>query len=284
MLNYVSQLKKIDPTLIDSLYDEVKNTEIHWFDSYSDYQSGGWQIAPLYNTTGEETYDVPEESEAKPTSLIRRMPRMQAFLDSLGLDYMMARLSRSKPASCLYEHIDYKGLEKHEKLRLHMPLYTHPQALMSFTDVNVYLKKGFLWKLDPREGIHGVCNHGKEPRIHLLLDCYMNPTLRSLVGSEWLDQNTIKEVPELTQEKTQSLMTQAKKMLLDGKAEEAEHFLLTTFYTFRHPKNSSSYDLILNLYEKNSSNQDRIDYWSDRLKEVYGEDHFQKRNKKVYEQ
>ena len=279
MLNYVSQLMKINHILIDSLYDEIQNTEINWFDSFSDYQSGGWQIASLYNATGEETYDVSQESEVKPTSLINKMPHMKAFLDSMELDYMMARLSRSKPNSYLYEHIDYKGLDKYEKLRLHIPLHTHPQALMSFTNVNIYLKKGFLWKLDPKEAIHGVCNHGEEPRIHLLLDCYMNPTLRSLVDNQWLDQDTIAEVPELTPEKLKSIIAQAKRILVHGKPEEAEHFLLTTFYIFRHPQGRSSYDLILDLYETSHLNQDRIDYWSDRLKEVYGESHFQKRKK-----
>jgi len=281
MIEYISQLKRIDNDLLDSLYNEVKETEINWVDSFLNYQSGGWQIASLYNSTGDEMYDVPKESDIKPTPLIKRMPRMKAFIDSMGLDYLMARLTRSLPNSYLYEHADYGGLDKREKLRLHIPLYTHSRAVMSLTDVNVHLKRGFLWKRDPKAAIHGVCNVGGEERVHLLLDCYMNPVLESLLNAQWLDQDTITEVPELTQEKKESLMQQAKELLLQGKAQEAEPFLLSTFYDFRHPKGSSSYELILTLYEENHPEQERIDYWLDRMKEVYGETHVQRHQTQV---
>jgi hypothetical protein len=67
----------------------MRETEINWVDSFLNYQSGGWQIASLSNSTGDETYDVPKESDIKQTPLIKRMPRMKRFLDSMGLDYMM---------------------------------------------------------------------------------------------------------------------------------------------------------------------------------------------------
>lgn len=267
---HVSQLMRVESDLLDSLYDEVEATAIDWVESFSDYQSGGWEIASLYNATGDATYDVPQESAIKPTPLIKRMPRMKAFLDSTGLDYMMVRLARGLPNSYLYEHSDYRGLEKYEKLRLHLPLYTHPQAVMSLIDVNVYLKRGFLWKLDPQSVVHGVRNVGQEPRVHLILDCYMNPVLESLVENEWLDRDAITEVPEMTRDEIARVMEQASALLLRKDSREAEHFLLTTFFDYRHRRGFSGYEMILNLYEKHPD-RERMDYWLDRLEDVYGE-------------
>lgn len=277
MIDYISQLKSIDMKTLDLLYEEVQNTETHWVDSFSDYQSGGWQIASLYNATGDETYDVPLESKPIATPLIERMPRMKSFLDLIGLDFMMARLTQSLPDSHLYEHADYGGLDKHKKLRLHMPLHTHPKAVMSLPEVNIYLKKGFLWKLDPKAAIHGVCNSGTEPRIHLMLDCYINSELQSLIDGQWLDADLVTERPEMTPERLAPVMAQAKRLLLEENAREAEHFLLTTFYEYCHPSHSSSYDLILDLYEETTADPERINYWLVRMEEVYGKAHVHRR-------
>lgn len=270
MLKYISQLKTIDSNLLHLLYEEVQTTHINWFESFSEYQSGGWKIASLYNATGDETYDVPHESNIKPTLLLKRMPKMQAFLDSTGLDYMMARLTCSNADSHLYEHVDYAGLEKREKLRLHIPLYTHTKALMSLNDKNIYLKAGFMWKLDPREGVHGVSNSGTKPRIHLLLDCYMNPVLESLIQQEWLDDESVIDRPLLTQQVLAQRMKHASHLLAQSQQKAAEHFLLTTFYLYQYPANTTGYDLVLDLYQHHNPHSPRIAYWEQRMEEVYG--------------
>jgi hypothetical protein len=270
MIQFISQLRRISPDLISDLNQEIAATEIHWFESFSDYQSGGWSIASLYNATGEETYDVPLETAIKPTPLLQRMPIMQTFLDSTGLNYMMARITRSLPDSYLYEHSDYAGLDKYEKLRLHIPLDTHLEAQMSLTKDNIYLQSGFLWKLDPRSAVHGVYNRGQKPRIHLLLDCYMNPLLASLVRTEWLDSDLITPLPQMTKDKINQVMQTSQKLLLQGQEQQAEHHLLTTFYDYQHLPGYTSYQMIINLYQAHRPESERIAYWRSRQHEVYG--------------
>ena len=270
MIHAISQLKKIDESLLVSLKQELDNTRINWFESYSDYQSGGWYIASLYNSTGEETYDVPEESAIKPTPLLDRMPEMQAFLDSTGLDYMMARLAKASPDSYLYEHRDYEGLDKYKKLRLHIPLQTHPDAIMCIEGINIYLESGYLYKLDPQSAVHGVCNKGDTPRIHLILDCYMNTVLESLVERQWFNQKLASQLPEMPVDTYNTIMKQARLMLKRGQAESAEHLLLSTFFEYSHHQGNSSYEMIIRLYEEAGYDADRINYWQNRSDEVYG--------------
>lgn len=270
MIHYISQLKQYDATILASLKKEVAVTQINWFESYSDYQSGGWRIAALYNATGEEAYDTPLEEPIKPTPLLERMPQMQAFLEATGLDYFMVRLTQSLPNSYLYEHSDYEGLEKHEKLRLHIPLETQVAAQMSFVKANVYLESGYLWKLEPRSAVHGVYNRGERPRIHLVLDCYMNPLLHSLVETEWLDQRLVTTPPAMTVQDVDQVMVQARNLLVQGQAQAAEHYILTTFYDYQHLLGYTSYEMMINLYQTYApEQQERIHYWCDRLQEVY---------------
>ncbi|MEM9456809.1 MAG: aspartyl/asparaginyl beta-hydroxylase domain-containing protein [Myxococcota bacterium] len=273
LVESVSQLTRVHGDLLGSLEEEVRQTEIPWFDSFPDYQSGGWQIASLYNATGEETYDVPQESEIRPTPLAERMPRMRAFLGATGLDPLMVRLTRSMPGSYLYEHADYGGLVKRDKLRLHMPLETNPGAVLSLDAVNVHLQRGFLWKLDPKSAVHGVCNTGDEPRVHLIIDCYINSTLESLVRGQWLDPDCIRALPQMSHEVREQIMAQAGRLFSRGEPDKAEHLLLATFYEYRHSPGFTGYDMILDLYRHHAPAHDRIEYWLDRLVEVYGERH-----------
>ena len=270
MIHAISQLKTIDHSLLASLREEVSNTHINWFESFSNYQSGGWEIASLYNATGEETYDVPKELVAKATPLVERMPRIKAFLDTLKLDYMMARLTKAEPDSYLYEHRDYEGLDKYEKLRLHVPLFTDPDSFMAIDDSNIYLESGYLYKLDPRLAVHGVCNRSDRPRIHLILDCYVDPLLKSLVENEWLDQKLVSQRPPMPVSVRNKIMEQARLLLAKGQARDAEHLLLCTFFDYHHKPDASSYEMIVEIYEQAQHDTARADYWRDRFNEVYG--------------
>lgn len=93
-------------------------------------------------------------------------------------------------------------------LRLHVPLVTSPIAIMQFSQCTVHIAPGWIWKLDPTVS-HAISNTGTDSRTHLILDCYKNRTLRTMLGNEILEAEHVQLLPLLDAEERKKLLTQA---------------------------------------------------------------------------
>jgi hypothetical protein len=264
----ISQICPIPEAMQEDLRTDLAQAAIPWREAYSDYQSGGWFVAPLTNSQGSSDQIKLDGGEPVPTPLLEQFPSVERFMTESELDFRLVRLARIEPGAFMHEHNDNVGIAE-DRLRLHIPITTNPDAVLNFDHSNVHLGEGFAWKLDHERVAHAASNFGEESRVHLILDCRMNEALRELVGQEKLDPQFIIAKPLLGREERSQLVEEARELIRNGDRRAGEEKLLITFAT-RDLGEGSSYDLLLEAYETMPHERERYDFWVERLLEVRG--------------
>ena len=211
----------------------------------------------LYSTRDNQTNEI-TEGQALPNEVADQMPALKALLDKLGLDYFSVRIAKTEPGAFLWEHRDYVELGEDQKLRLHIPLVTSPDANMQIAGAQINMTEGFIWKLDPTTN-HAISNVGKDTRIHLILDCYMNDKLKEMLARETLDGSTIRQRPALSREERQALIEKAKSLFEQEGPKKAEEILLKSFHSY-DLGNETSYDILTDFYKQLGFTSRQI-YW-----------------------
>lgn len=271
LLRYVSQLKSLEPALLDGITADVQSQAISWCEPYPEYASAGLKVATLFNSDGRgDNFDYHDCRKPVPTPLAASMPHLRGFVEELGFHLMGARLLLLEPGTFLHEHRDYVYLEDVPRFRLHVPLSTNAAAFITSPGINIHFKRGFIWKLDPKETVHSACNFGDTARIHLMMDCYGNDALFALIEKQWLDDALVHRLPGLTQEAAANLLVQAAQLMARGEQKAAEEVLLSAFCKY-DMGNTTTYDLLFRLYAGESRFSQRLAFWRERLLEVYPE-------------
>jgi hypothetical protein len=263
----ISQLCRLPDELIADFLRELEAAQIPWKEAYSHYQSGGWYVAPLANSTGTVDQLRLDAGKPIPTPLYEQFPSIRKWLDASGLDICLVRLAKIDPNSWMHEHVDDVGINEN-RLRLHIPLQIDPEAVLCFDGVHIFALPGFLWKLDHERVRHSAANFGKSPRIHLIVDCRVNEYLQSLVSQDYLDDEAVRKLPILSVEAREILIQKSLVLLRENKQQEAEDVLLCSFNKL-DLDGLSSYDLLCDLYSRRDD-PERLQYWCDRLKLVTG--------------
>jgi hypothetical protein len=147
------------------------------------YHDGGWGGVALIAPDGDATRLYPNLGKAGPaqaTPLLDRCPALRAAVAALPGVPQSARLLRLVAGSVIREHRDY-GLGLDEGLlRLHVPILTHPQVEFYLDGVCVPMTAGECWYLDFALP-HRVQNLGAHERVHLVVDCALDDTLRAML-------------------------------------------------------------------------------------------------------
>ena len=106
-----------------------------------------------------------------------------------------------------------------------------PTLLCNFRNVHtVHIAPRWIWKLDLTVS-YAISNTSTDSRMHLILDCYKNRTLRAMSGNN-LKAEHVQLLPLLDAEKCRKLLTQAQDLFTQKGSEKAEQHLLKTFHKF----------------------------------------------------
>ncbi len=268
-LKFVSRLGPVDTFVLDALQREVLNPNIEWHEPYAEYASPGLQVAVLLSPDGDENNFSWKDCKApKETPLLSRLPALKKLLAGFGFNIMASRLLKLLPGTYLHEHRDYVFLEDVPRYRLHVPIVTNPNAQIVMPGMTVHMSRGFLWKLNPKEAVHSACNFGKEARIHLMMDCYLNDQLADLVASEGLPASNLKMLPVLTSEKKAEIL-KVGRTLLEAKQQDAAEDLVLRQFCYFDLNGETTYQLLYELYGGVESYEERLEYWRTRAQDVY---------------
>jgi hypothetical protein len=148
------------------------------------YYEGDWSGVPLRSPHGRLTLG-PDPSGTAPwleTPYLERCPEIGRVLAELACETMSVRLLRLGPGARILEHQDYNiGLD-YGYVRLHVPVVTGPGVEFMLGGEPLHMLPGECWYVDVWNA-HSVHNPGPNPRIHLVIDCIVNPALLQLLRS-----------------------------------------------------------------------------------------------------
>lgn len=242
----VSQIFRLEDAQLRAVQHEVANLDTQWTNVYSDYHTGGWQTLSLLNRTSKPTDTIIEDCEPVETSLLKQMPETHALLRGLDFRYMWARLARLEVSAFMHEHRDYQELKNVRRLRLHIPVITNPFSSIVIDRTRIHLALGYIWKLNPIHR-HAAANFGKEPRIHIILDCYVDEALEALVSGETLDPICIYKLPVPSERELDDAVAAAHRLVANGEHTSAEHHILKLFHEYNLTE-GFGYDLVSRMY------------------------------------
>lgn len=244
----VSQIARLDDQTLLAVQREVLQLDEQWTNVYAEYHTGGWQTLSLMNSTSNPSDTVIEDcSSPVETSLLARMPHTRAMLRGFNFSYMWARLARLEPDAFLLEHRDYQELKDVRRLRLHIPIIANPFASIVINQTRIHLALGYIWKLNPVHR-HAASNFGKEGRIHIILDCYVDARLEALVNSETLDPICVYGLPAPADGEIEKVIRAAKSLCEAGDFKSGEQSLLRLFHEYKLDE-GHAYDLVARLYD-----------------------------------
>lgn len=242
----VSQIFRLEDAQLRALQREVASLDVQWTNVYSEYHTGGWQTLSLLNRTSKPTDTIIEDCEPVETSLLERMPETRALLRGLGFRYLFGRLAKLEVNAFIYEHRDYQELRNERLLRLHIPVITNPFSSIVVDRTRIHLALGYIWKLNPIHR-HAAANFGKEPRIHIILDCHVDEALEVLLSAETLDPICVYGLPVPSEREIEETMVTAKRLASNGDHTLAEHSILRMFHEYNLTE-GFAYDLVSCMY------------------------------------
>jgi hypothetical protein len=108
------------------------------------------------------------------TPLLGRSPRLRRALERLECPLTSARLLALGPGATILEHRDYRLGHEDGEIRLHIPITTGTGVEFFLDNKAVAMSAGECWYLNLNLP-HRASNHSSQVRIHLVVDCVVNP-------------------------------------------------------------------------------------------------------------
>jgi hypothetical protein len=150
----------------------------------TDYYEGDWSGVALRSSSGAPLALYPDPTAAagdwQATEALSRCPALAGALEGFACDLQSVRLLALGPGARIREHRDYRLGYETGDVRIHIPVTTSPEVEFIHDGDRVEMRVGEAWYLDFNLP-HSVANPGTSRRIHLVIDCLLNPWLDALL-------------------------------------------------------------------------------------------------------
>jgi hypothetical protein len=115
------------------------------------------------------------------TSLYDECPYFAKVMAAFQCKLLSVRLLRLGPGAVIKEHVDHSLSFEDTEVRLHVPVQTNADILFWLNGDLISLRAGETWYLNVNQP-HRLENNSSEYRVHLVLDCEINPWLKQQAG------------------------------------------------------------------------------------------------------
>jgi hypothetical protein len=146
------------------------------------YYEGDWSYVSLRSPYG-RLPAAPDPTGTAPwrdTAYLERCPAIRGVLAELGCETKSVRLMRLGPGARVLEHQDYNIGVDYGFVRLHVPVITGPGIEFVLGGEPLHMRPGECWYLDVWNA-HTVMNPGPGTRIHLVVDCVIDPAFLGML-------------------------------------------------------------------------------------------------------
>jgi hypothetical protein len=144
--------------------------------------AGDWSGVALRSIGGDPTLIYPDPTgklEFADTWLLAACPAIGRALSVLRCPVTTVRLLALGTGSEIREHHDDRLGYGDGEVRLHIPVVTAPGVEFSLSGQPIHMDQGECWYLDLRLP-HRAINHSAVRRVHLAVDCRVNPWLEGV--------------------------------------------------------------------------------------------------------
>jgi hypothetical protein len=212
---------------VDLLHNEFTHIQENlWIDHFvkSNYE-GSWCAVSLRSVGGEQNHIYSDPASKKPfqdTPILQQCPYFQEVINTLECEKTSVRLLRLTSGSIIKKHRDYNLSIEDREIRIHVPIYTHPDVEFFLCDRRVVMNEGECWFLDLSLP-HRLNNKSPIDRIHMVLDCVVNDWFLDVLQAQGIETQKIKPDidPSITKENIDVIIETLKNMGTDASLQQA---------------------------------------------------------------
>lgn len=160
------------------------------------YHNGGWQAIALRESKA-AALDIAPGDHALETyhdnATLAACPAIDQLVAQIPCPLKSVRLMRLVSGGIIREHVDAGVSLESGEVRLHLVLDTDEHTHFYVAQKRVPMRQGECWYINVAQP-HRVANTGSKDRIHLVIDCVVNPWLIDAVqasdqGEPYPDQD-----------------------------------------------------------------------------------------------
>ncbi|MCU1236674.1 MAG: Aspartyl/asparaginyl beta-hydroxylase [Candidatus Solibacter sp.] len=162
--------------------DLAQLTPQDWSPHFNQRQyEGDWSGVPLRSTPGARValYPDPTSTDFIDLPVLERCPYLREALAKFECPLQFVRLLRLSAGSNIREHRDHCLSYEDGEVRLHIPMQTNPGVEFVVDDRMIPMREGECWYINFNLP-HRIFNGGTTDRIHLVIDCTLNPWLDAM--------------------------------------------------------------------------------------------------------
>ena len=153
-----------------------------WTPHFNQQQyEGDWSGVALRSTSGARVplYPDPTSTEFIDLPALDRCPRIRQALAAFQCPLTFVRLLKLGAGANIREHRDHCLSYEDGEVRLHIPVQTNPLVEFAVNAQPVPMREGECWYVNFSLP-HRIHNRGESDRIHLVIDCVLNPWLDAM--------------------------------------------------------------------------------------------------------
>ncbi len=183
---------------ISRIQHELKKINSNWVDHFNiAHYQGAWTVLPLRTPGGCDSIipdlGTADHYEDHPNMFF--FPAVKQLIANMRCEIMSVRLLNLAAGAMIKQHCDAELAFEKGEARLHIPIYTNPDVEFYVNNDRVMMNEGECWYINANLP-HRVSNHGHSDRIHLVIDCRVNPWLEHFI----LDSKIIAHAPDQTRD------------------------------------------------------------------------------------
>lgn len=152
-------------------------------------QFAGNLTLPLVSVNGQYNHDFAIAGQMLPTPALQRCPYIRQIMAHLRVPISRTRLMLLTPGAEVARHYD-AGYHWHRRIRIHIPIFTHPNVLFGCGDQTVHMQAGEAWCFDHRQW-HWVKNNSPFSRVHLVIDTKGTPDFFASLSADESQNNAL---------------------------------------------------------------------------------------------
>jgi hypothetical protein len=153
-----------------------------WSPHFNQMQyDGNWSGVPLRSTPKAHVplYPDPTSKVFVDLPVLERVPYIREIISRFECPLTFVRLLKLGPGSNILEHRDHCLSYEDGEVRIHIPVQTNPEVEFVVGGQTLPLQEGDCWYINFNLP-HRIHNRGTTDRIHLVIDCRLNPWLDAM--------------------------------------------------------------------------------------------------------
>lgn len=153
-----------------------------WMPHFNQRQyEGDWSGVALRTTVGAHVplYPDPSKTDYVDLPVLEGCPYFREVMAAFHCPLQMVRLLKLGAGANILEHRDFGLSYENGEVRVHIPIHTNSEVEFVVGGQPVPLSEGECWYID-FDLPHRIHNRGTTDRIHLVIDCVLDPWLDAM--------------------------------------------------------------------------------------------------------